>query len=58
MSRQKCAECGEEWNIATGTFGYGAPDKCPRCKSSKIEYVGAGWKMSDGTIYPEPYEKK
>ena len=57
MSRQKCGDCGEEWNIATGTFGYGAPGECHKCKSADIENIGAGWKMSDGSIYPKPYEE-
>lgn len=56
MSRQKCGNCGEEWNIATGSFGYGSPKECHKCKLANIHYLGEGWKMSDGTIYPEPYK--
>ena len=56
MSRLSCKECGEEMNIAEGTFGYGRPKECPKCKSANLENIGAGWRMSDGSIYPELFE--
>lgn len=56
QSTIKCKNCENELNIATGTFGYGTPEKCPRCGYLKTldnepwwEFVSDGWhaKASD-----------
>jgi hypothetical protein len=51
-----CKDCGEEMNVAEGTFGYGIPKKCPVCGKHDLIKISDGWKMNDGTIYPEPYD--
>jgi predicted nucleic acid-binding Zn-ribbon protein len=33
-----CDKCKYEINIATGTFGYGMPQECPRCGLKPFEY--------------------
>lgn len=45
QSQIKCANCGREMNIATGTFGYGSPKKCPNCDSENLQFMRHGWKV-------------
>jgi DNA-directed RNA polymerase subunit RPC12/RpoP len=45
--RQKCEECGKEWNAAFGIVGSTIvaepPKECPRCKSEKIIKIADDW---------------
>lgn len=40
----KCAKCGFQMNVSTGTFGQGIPEYCPECKRKLIpEVISDGW---------------
>ena len=42
----KCRDCGKEMNVATGTFGYGLPNECPKCSNSGKDWfavISSGW---------------
>jgi hypothetical protein len=50
QSTIKCKKCGHEDNIATGTFGFGVPEKCAKCGKKTegydnpwYEVIGDGW---------------
>ena len=43
METIKCEHCGYEMNTATGTFGGGYPNKCPKCGDTKFRVISAGW---------------
>lgn len=45
QSTLKCDNCGFEMNVATGTFGTGIPEKCPKCGdvSSQFTKIADGW---------------
>ncbi len=40
----KCQDCGKEMNVALGTFGYGMPEKCPKCKGENFVKISNEWK--------------
>lgn len=40
----KCASCGNEINVSTGTFGSGIPEKCDVCSQpNPWKFLSAGW---------------
>lgn len=44
QSTIECVECGYQMNIATGTFGSGIPDTCPKCSMPlSYKFIGIGW---------------
>ena len=49
MQRYKCLQCSHEFNVALGTFGYGMPEKCPRCGGGPFELIGHKWKSEETT---------
>ena len=51
MFQLKCEKCGDEMNVADGTFGYGVPKKCPTCGSDKLVKIADGWKHPE---FPSP----
>lgn len=46
--RQKCEDCGKEWNTAFGVLGTTiiseAPKKCPHCDSENLKTLDDDWK--------------
>lgn len=56
QSTIKCKNCGNENNIATGTFGYGVPKDCDMCglKTKRYddvwyEVISDGWHADNST---------
>lgn len=50
----RCKQCGNENNIALGTFGYGTPENCYKCgKESNgdtdpwYEVINGGWNAKE-----------
>jgi DNA-directed RNA polymerase subunit RPC12/RpoP len=47
--RQRCDDCGEEWNAAFGIVGTmqiaAPPEKCHKCGSKNLTKVADGWKF-------------
>lgn len=46
--RQKCEDCGEEWNTAFGILGTTiiaeSPKTCPHCNSKNLKRLAEEWK--------------
>ena len=45
QEQYRCKSCKEEFNVALGTFGYGMPEKCPKCGHTEFEWIASGWPM-------------